>query len=137
MKYLTAQDILIIHAKIIEETGGLHGVRDVGLLISLTERPKAGFGGKELYRGVFKKAAVYLESLAHYHVFIDGNKRTGITASARFLFLNDSELSASNKELEQFVLEVVVKKLDLETIANWLKKHSKKKEARQTTRQDN
>ena len=126
MKYLTPQDILIIHAKIIDETGGLHGVKDVGLLISLTERPKAKFNGKELYRGVFKKAAVYLESLTHYHVFVDGNKRTGIVSTARFLFLNGFKLTASNSLLEKFVLKVVAKKVDLETIADWLKAHSKR-----------
>ena len=71
MKYLTPKDILAIHNEIINKTDGSHGIRDVGLLISLTERPKAIFGGKEFYKTVFKKAAVYLESLVKYHVFLD------------------------------------------------------------------
>ena len=126
MEYLTPEDILVIHAKIIDETGGFHGVRDIGLLISLTERPKSKFGGKDFYPGVFKKSAVYLESLANYHVFIDGNKRAAIAASARFLFLNGFELFVSNKDMTKFVLKVVIEKLDLERIANWFKKHSRK-----------
>lgn len=126
MKYLTPQDILVIHARIIEKTGGVDGVRDVGLLISLTERPKTKFGGKELYNNVFKKAATYLESLARYHVFVDGNKRIGITASARFLFLNKYKLTVSNKEMEKFVLSVAVGESDLEIITKWFKQHSKK-----------
>lgn len=77
----------MIHAKIIDETGGAHGIREIGLLVSATERPKASFGGTELYPTLFPKAAAYLESLARYHVFVDGNKRTSIAASNRFLFI--------------------------------------------------
>lgn len=126
MVYLTAEEILVIHARLIDETGGAHGVREVGLLISIVERPKGRFGGKELYAGVFKKAAVYLEALANYHLFVDGNKRTSITTAARFLYLNSYELTAFNKEVENFVLRVVEKKLDIATIADWLRKHTKK-----------
>ena len=126
MRYLQTQDILVIHAMLIDKIGGAHGVRDIGLLISLTEKPKAQFGNEDLYIGVFKKAAVYLESLINYHVFIDGNKRTGITTSARFLFLNGFELASTDKKVENFVLKIATKKLKLEEIADWLKKHSRK-----------
>jgi len=126
MKYLKAEEILVIHSEIIDKTGGLHGIRDAGLLLSITEKPKSKFGGKELYKGLFKKAAVYLESLVNYHVFADGNKRTGAVAAGRFLFINNHELSATNKELEEFVLKIAVEKLDLDIIADWLKKHSRK-----------
>src|SRR3989344_4145032 len=122
MKYLTAEDILVIHSEIIDETGGMHGVRDIGLLISITEKPKSRFGGKELYVGIFKKVAVFLESLVQYHVFIDGNKRTGAVSASRFLFINKYEITATNGELETFVIKVAVDKLDPETISVWLKK---------------
>lgn len=126
MKYLGAQDILVIHAFVIDGTGGAHGVRDVGLLQSAAERPKMRFGGKELYKGVFAKAAACFESLAKHHVFVDGNKRTAVTSAARFLAINGIELIASNGELEIFTLRVVEEKLEIEAIAAWLKSHSKK-----------
>lgn len=126
MKYLSAEEILAIHSEIIDKTGGLHGIRDIGLLKSIAEKARMKFGGKELYRGVFKKAAVYLQSLVHYHIFIDGNKRTGIASAGRFLFINGCELIASNKKLESFVLKVAVKKFDLDIIAKWFKKYSRK-----------
>lgn len=84
------------------------------------------FGGRELYRGVFQKAAVYVQSLAQYHVFVDGNKRTAVAASARFLYLNGYEMTATNIEVEQFVLRVVTKKLALESISEWLRIHSRR-----------
>lgn len=124
--YLSAEDILVIHSEIIDATGGLHGVRDFHLFGSIIERPKTSFGGKEIYKDVFEKAAVYMESISRYHVFLDGNKRTSIAIAARFLFVNGYTLSTTNENLESFTLEVVVEKLSLEDIASWLKKHSKR-----------
>jgi death-on-curing protein len=126
MRYISAEEILVIHFEIVEQTGGMHGVRDVGLLKSISERPKAGFGGQELYKSTFEKGAAYVEALVKHHVFVDGNKRTGAVVAARFLFINGYELTASNKELEKFILEIANKKYDVQTIAGWLKEHAKR-----------
>lgn len=126
IKYLEYDEMLIIHARIIDETCGAHGVRDLHLASSIVERPKMQFGGKELYPSLFDKAAAYFESCALHHVFIDGNKRTAIALAARFLFLNGYELIVSNKKMETFVLDVVTKKYPLAEISVWLKKHVKK-----------
>ncbi|MCH7605210.1 type II toxin-antitoxin system death-on-curing family toxin [Patescibacteria group bacterium] len=126
MEYVGAQDILVLHARIIAKTGGREGIRDIHLLASLVERPKASFGGKEMFRTVLEKAAVYLESLAKYYVFVDGNKRTALAASARFLFINGYKLTASNTEAENFVLRVAAEKFEIEEIIEWFKKYSKK-----------
>src|SRR3989344_8421676 len=121
MRYLGAQELLVIHSEIVDQTGGLHGVRDTGLLESISEKPKMRFTGKELYRGLFQKAAAYTQSLIQYHVFFDGNKRTGVAVAARFLFLNSYEFTASNKELEKFALEVALKKIEDSDMVKWLK----------------
>ncbi len=126
MQYLSAEAILVLHSEIIDATGGSHGVRDVGLLAAIVDKPKATFGGEDLYPDVFIKAAVYLESIVNYHVFIDGNKRTGITVCARFLYKNGHNLSATNKEVERFVLSVAAEKIEMPTLVAWLKKHTKK-----------
>ena len=126
MKYLSVEEVLVIHYDLIEATGGSHGVREIGLLASATERPKMRFGGKELYPSVFDKAAVYFDSLARHHVFIDGNKRTAFAIAVRFLFINKYAFEVSNSEAEKFVLKAVIRKLDLSVIAKWLKKNSRK-----------
>ncbi len=115
----------MIHAKVIDATGGRHGVRDVGLLISICERPKTALFGKDMFVDIFAKAAVYLESFATYHVFVDGNKRTAITSAARFLYLNGYELKATQQILERFVLQVATRKHSLEVIASWLEQNSR------------
>lgn len=126
MRYLLAKDILVIHARIVDVTHGVQGIRDIGLLESLTHKPQTTLFNKETYQGVFLKAAVYLESIATYHVFFDGNKRTSIAIAARFLYINKYILTVSNKEMENFVLDVATKKHSIAAISKWLKKHSKK-----------
>jgi death on curing protein len=125
MKYLSAESILVIHAMIIDETGGIHGVRDIGLLQSIAEKPKTIIGGKPAYKAMFEKTAVYFEALVNYRVFIDGNKRTAIGVSARFLHINGYTLTAPNEEMEKFTLKTVAQKLEIKEIAKWFKKHAK------------
>lgn len=124
MKYISAKEILIIHSEIIDQTGGTHGVRDNHLLASTAERAKNSFGNKELFPDVFQKAGAYLHSLAMFHVFIDGNKRTAIACAVFFLEKNGYDFNAGNKEIERFMLKVVTKKLEIIEIAKWLRKHS-------------
>ncbi|MEK7473358.1 MAG: type II toxin-antitoxin system death-on-curing family toxin [Patescibacteria group bacterium] len=126
MRYLVAEEILTIHDLEIEKRGGVLGVRDFGLLYSIAERPKMSMMGQEFYPDVFSKAAAYLEGLATYHVFADGNKRTSFLATAAFLGLNGHDLIISNPKVVTFVLAVATKKKSMGDVAAWLKKHSKK-----------
>lgn len=126
VKYVTAEEILIIHSRIIDSIGGTHGVRDIGRIASAVARPKQQINKKDLYQTLFDKAAVYFEILAFHHPFTDGNKRTAIAVVARFLFLNKYTLSVSNREMERFVLDAVSKKYDLSTLAKWFKKKARK-----------
>ncbi|HRQ36980.1 MAG TPA: type II toxin-antitoxin system death-on-curing family toxin [Chloroflexota bacterium] len=124
-EYLTAQQVLFIHARLIATTGGEHGVRDIGLLESAVARPQATFDGVELYPDLFHKAAALMESLAQNHPFVDGNKRTAITATAMFLRRNGRRLQTSNAELERFTLWVVMARPSSPELANWFHAHTK------------
>jgi death-on-curing protein len=124
MRYLTVEQVLFIHSRLITETGGTHGVRHLGSLQAAVERPKATFEGRDLYPDLFSKAAAMLKSLVSNHPFLDGNKRTGITAIAMFLQMNGRKLSVSNPELVAFTLQVSVSQLGLEEIAEWLRAHT-------------
>jgi len=127
MIYLDGEELLAIHVRIIQQTGGPQGVRDTNLLKSIFERPKMSFGGEELYPTLWTKAAAYYEGLAKFHVFVDGNKRTALLSAMRFLRINGYELDVANTEAERFTLSIVTKKLDLIPIAAWLKKNSRKR----------
>jgi death-on-curing protein len=126
MHYLSAADILGVHDRIIEETGGMLGVREENLLQSIAARPKTTLAGTEQFPDLFLKAAVYLESVATYHVFLDGNKRTALTVAAVFLLLNGYETTLPVEESEEFILAAAQRQKTLEEIAAWLKKRSRK-----------
>lgn len=124
MKYLSPHQVLFLHARLIEETGGSHGVRDMGLLLSALGRPKAMFEGKDLHPTIYQKAAALSDSMINNHPFVDGNKRTGIGAAVLFLSLNGYVLTASNQELLDLTMEIAQKKTAIETIANWFERYS-------------
>jgi death-on-curing protein len=126
MKYLTTEQILFIHARLISETGGEHGVLDLGLLQSAVARPQATFDGQNLYPDLFSKAAAMLESLIGNHAFVDGNKRTAITAAGLFLRLNGHRLTASNQQLETYTLHCAQRLTPMDQMALWLENHSEK-----------
>lgn len=122
--YLTAEQVLFIHARLIAETGGMHGVHDLGLLLSAVARPQATFENQELYPGLFTKAAALFESLVGNHPFIDGNKRTAITAAGLFLRINHYRLTASNQQLEDFTLLCAQRMIPLPQVVTWFETHS-------------
>jgi death on curing protein len=124
MIYLTAEQVLFIHARLISESGGEHGVRDLGLLLSALACPQATFEGQDLYPDLFSKAAALLESLIGNHGFLDGNKRTAITSVGLFLRINGYRLTADNQQLEIFTLQCAQHLVSLDQIAIWLKNHS-------------
>ena len=97
MNYLSAEQILFIHARLIEETGGRHGVRDLSMLLSALGRPQASFDDQDLYPDLFSKAAALMDSLIRNHPFVDGNKRTGATAAGVFLRRNGYRLIKRNQ----------------------------------------
>jgi len=86
--YLSPEQVLFLHNRLIQETGGAHGIRDLSMLLSALGRPQASFGGNDLYAEIFSKGAALLDSLVRNHPFVDGNKRTAITATTLFLSLN-------------------------------------------------
>jgi len=124
MNYLGPEQVLFLHARLIEETGGGHGLRDLALLESAVSRPGATFGGRDLYPDLFAKAAALMDSLLRNHPFVDGNKRTGIAAAALFLIQNGRRLAATNAEVEAFVRRVVEAEPGVAEIAEWLQAHS-------------
>ena len=127
MVFLTKERILLIHSMVIDETGGSHGVRDMHAILSLEQLPSQKAFGEELYPTIFIKAAVYARNIIFNHPFVDGNKRTGMTAAIVFMENNGYKFYAREGEVEQFALEIIHKKHQLKTIANWFKKHTKRR----------
>lgn len=119
-------EVYTIHRLIVARAGTKAEVRDFTLLHSAVERPRASYGGKDLYPTVYLKAAALLQSLCLNHAFTDGNKRTAWAATHRFLWKNKLRLKAKTKEAVEFMIRVDTQKPTVAFIADWLKKRTRK-----------
>lgn len=54
---LTKEQIVHLHSQLIEKTGGVSGIRDVGLLESAINAPFQTFMGNDVYPTILEKAA--------------------------------------------------------------------------------
>lgn len=88
MNYLSLDDLRRVHSQVQKLYRSHPGIQKEGLLRSIVDRPKHIFFGKEIFPTVYSKGAAIMESLIRWHVFNDGNKRTGILASKLFLQYN-------------------------------------------------
>jgi death-on-curing protein len=111
-----------IHREVLIAFGGLDGVRDAGLLESAVAAPQASFGGESPFADAVEVAAAYLFYLCKNHPFIDGNKRTAMTAAIVFLRLNGFEPAKDGEAWEALVLDVAASKVDREGATKGLRK---------------
>ena len=126
MRYITIGEVLGIYKRVMQETGGLVGIRDLGALESAIAQPYMTFGGNELYPSLVEKAAALGFSLIQNHPFTDGNKRTGHAVMESFLGLNDYEINANTDEQVEIILSLASDKLNRNEFTEWLSKHIKK-----------
>ncbi|AFY85848.1 type II toxin-antitoxin system death-on-curing family toxin [Chroococcidiopsis thermalis] len=124
-EFLELNDILIIHQILLEQFGGLPGIRDEGLLEFAIFQPKATFFGELLHPTIHVQAAAYLYHIAKNHPFLDGNKRTAFGAMEAFLRLNGCNLSFSDEQAYQIVLQVAQGEISKEELTLLLKQHIK------------
>lgn len=123
-QYLTPEQVLFLHSRLVAETGGGQGIRDLGMLLSALGRPQATFDEKDLYPDLFSKAAALMDSLVRNHPFLDGNKRTAITAAALILRFNGYRLVVENAEMVRFALACAQSQRSLDEIVDWFRQYS-------------
>jgi death-on-curing protein len=98
-EFLTFDELIDIHHRLIEEFGGSHGLIDVGALESAAMRPQIGY-----YQDIIEEAAALMESLAMNHPFVDGNKRVAFFATDAFLRLNGYYIECDNDEAYNYFI---------------------------------
>ncbi len=125
MRYLSIAEVILIHARLIQQTGGSRGIRDLGLLESALGRSQVTFNGADLYPTLIEKAAALMESLCQNQAFIDDNKRTALVAAGLFLELNGLMLDATNDEAYRFMMDLARGNRALSEIVEWLKLHTR------------
>jgi len=106
MRYLALAEVVDLHRRLLEATGGAAGIRDLGALESALAQPKMTLAGSDLYPTLAEKAAALCFSLVGNHPFVDGNKRVGHATMETFLVLNGAEIDASVGEQERVMLDL-------------------------------
>ena len=120
-RFLTSEDVLGFHETLIARFGGKTGVRDRGLLESAIARPQTGY-----YSDLIEEAAALWESLSQNHPFLDGNKRTAVTATAVFLRINGFgyKLLTTDAEAYEWMLErYETGTMKKDQVEPWIRRH--------------
>jgi death-on-curing protein len=123
MRYLSLAEILVLHERVVGQTGGATGLRDLAALQSAIAQPHATFDGADLYASLPEKGAALAVSLVSNHPFVDGNKRVGHAALETFLILNGFELNASVDESERTFLALAAGTLARSALTDWIAGH--------------
>lgn len=121
-EWLDRETVLDIHQRVVDASGGSHGLRDEGLLESALSRPQNVFAYEG--SGIFDLAASCAEAITQNHPFIDGNKRTAFTVADIFLDVNGYRLCASQEEQADMMVDLAEKKIGREEVAAFLRQHS-------------
>lgn len=124
--FLRKQEVIDIHARSIDEFGGLHGLRDEGAL----ESALVAAENREYYEhaDLATCAATYAYHLTQAHAFVDGSKRIGAAAAEVFLEVNGAELTAPNDEVVRLFLDIAASVLVRDEVEQWFAQKVERKQ---------
>ena len=122
VEFLDTDDLIELARRLL---GDPPPVRDVGLLGAAAARPQASVFGSDAYPDIWTKAAALLQSVVNNHALVDGNKRLGWLATAVFLELNGTSVTAAhNDDVYGLVMRVAAEEVPVEEIADLLRELS-------------
>jgi death-on-curing protein len=124
IKRIPADEIISLHSKLISQSGGLDGIRDVHLLDLSVNSPYHTFGGQHLYPTVQAMAAHLAFSLIKNHPFLDGNKRIGMLGMLVFLKINGLPITCTDNELETIGWGLADSSINEAELIEWIISHS-------------
>jgi death-on-curing protein len=118
-------EVVELHRRLLQATGGAPGIRDLGALEAAVAQPKGVFDSADLYSTLVEKAAAFCFSLMQNHPFLDGNKRVGHAAMETFRVLNGAEVDARVDDQERVILDLAAGRIDRIQLIDWLRQHLK------------
>lgn len=128
-RFVSKRMVAVLNRMCVQLTGGMSASRTnlrPGTSLGFVERIRENeFFGERLYPDVFHQAAAYMFHVIKDHVFLDGNKRTGLAAAVTLLEWNGVRLEPFDEESAYaFVIQVASGPNDparaLPRIAKWL-----------------
>ena len=126
IKFLTLSEVLLILEDQIKNYGGIHGVRDINLLISAIYLPESCIGGQYLHETIPSMAAAYAFHICQNRPLIDGNKRVALASSLVFLEINGYEFNCEDETLYGEIMSVANGGVNKEDLTKFFEEYSKK-----------
>lgn len=123
MIWILAEDILLIHSRVIEGSGGLDGLRDRNGLEAAIAAPMQTFDGQELYPSDIEKIARLGFGLASNHAFVDGNKRISAMMTQLLLKWNGYDLTLRTGELADMFIAIADGTAKEKDLLDWVYAH--------------
>lgn len=118
VQFLSRDELLEIHRKLIEKFGGPSGIRDAGLLESALFRPQTGY-----YKDLAEMGAALFESLILNHPFVDGNKRIAFFGTDVFFRLNGYKLEVVAAEAHAFLIDLLERRqCNFDSLLPWIRR---------------
>lgn len=110
---------MILHRTSLHEHGGIDGIRDEGAVESaLASAKNAWF---YLTGDVYDVAAAYAYHIAQSQAFLDGNKRTAMSAAIVFLVVNECEDRGEDERLHEAMISIARREMDKAGLAALLR----------------
>ena len=119
MIWIGVDDVILIHARVIQSSGGLDGLRDRAALEAAVAAPLQSFGGQDLFPTEIEKIARLGYGLAANHAFIDGNKRIGAMLVLLLLKWNGYHLELKTGELADMFIAIADGSADEAVLLRW------------------
>ncbi|WP_421726336.1 type II toxin-antitoxin system death-on-curing family toxin [Bauldia sp.] len=118
-RWLTIDEVLVIHERQLSRFGGAAGLRDSGLLESALNRPmnRWAYERAELP----EVAAAYAFGIARNHPFVDGNKRVAFLCLATFLRLNGVPFAPKQEDATIIVRDLAAGLVDEDGLTRWIR----------------
>ena len=123
MIWITADDVIQIHSRVIQRSGGMDGLRDRAGLEAAVSAPMQSFGGQDLYPTTVEKIARLGYGLASNHAFVDGNKRIGAMMTQLLLKWNGFQMTLSSGELADMFIAIADGSAGEPDLLAWIQRH--------------
>ena len=123
MIWITADDVLALHERVIAASGGSAGLRDRGALEAAVSAPLQSFGGQALYPTAPTRIARLGYGLCANHPFVDGNKRIAALLVQLLLQWNNFPLTLPEGALSEMFLALAAGEAGEAELLRWIFAH--------------
>lgn len=120
-RWLSPDEVKVLHERQLARFGGPPGLRDAGGLESALMRPVNRWQYES--GDLADLAAAYAYGLARNHPFVDGNKRVAFIAMTLFLRLNGVRFAPDQAEATTIMVALAAGDVDEAGLTRWIRVH--------------